>query len=383
MPKTSRRLRPLLAGGNLHLCDNYLHLLFAVADAANADSFTSRPLILFLDDRLPLSDDLRAALAQISGAELTVISDRTTVDEFARLPARFPGVLRRNVSWPDRRPTRPSGWTPDFLSGRHFSTGFVYHPGFFVSKVAAGHCDRIVMRDSGYANYVRHPVPPGQWVLRLLSRQPPRWQTWGEESWIDAIEVAQPDRLPARARCKATRQTLDDVMERLPPDTALAIAAAFWGEHPAPDNVAGRRALLLTQPIDELGMCSTNAKCELYENIADRLRSKGFGIVVKPHPREQYPPLPDAIHLPASFPIEAWTWLGQPTFDLAISLNSTSLVDRETSLASSTLQLVEPEQFYPEHFPAWQASIDERLASLESPKAADGSSDAPQNGDGS
>ena len=80
-------------------------------------------------------------------------------------------MIRRNVSWSGGwRPIGPSSWVPSFLANRTFEIGYVYHPGFFLSKVVAGRCDKVVMRDSGYANYVTHRVPWDQRALGVLRR---------------------------------------------------------------------------------------------------------------------------------------------------------------------------------------------------------------------
>lgn len=365
LPTTSTKIPE--ASGDLHICDNYAHLVFAVADAARSAAIQNgpRPLIVYLDDRLPLGRDLRESLSTLADAEIVVDNDHDATVAFARLPERLPAELRRNLSWSRGRPVRPLNWIPEVFAGRRFETGFVYHPGFFMSKVAAGRCDHVVMRDSGYANYVRHRVPVRRWPLRLAVGRPPRWQTWGEEPWVDKLQVARPDRVPVRVRHKASRVTLDDIMKELPVRRARAIAQAFWNG--APPERPGERpqALILTQPIDELGICSSSVKAELYHSIATRLQDQGFDIVVKPHPREVDPALGHAIQLPASFPIEAWTWLGQRSFDLAVSLNSTALVDPAGTLAAATLQLIDAERFYPAYVSEWPATIDRRLRNWE------------------
>ena len=348
----------------VHLCDNYAHLLLAAADlAARRDSVRQqRPLLLFIDDQLELDDRLLHALAEETGAEIVRLSDRGAIESFARLPGCLPPMLRRNVSWASgARPITPSMWSPTALAGRRFGTGYVYHPGFFLSKVLAGHCDTVVMRDSGYANYVRHRVTWGRAVPRLLAGRSPRYQTWGEERWVDRIEVVRPEGLPPRVRHKASRLTLDQLMGSLPRDRARSLAAAFWtGPRPAASRHKPA-ALLLTQPIDQLGICTTDQKVLLYSEIADRLRSRGFEIVVKTHPRDHTPVLTCEEQIPAAFPIEGWAWLGAPPFELAVSLNSTSLSEPTAPLALQTHQLIPPDRFYRKDWAEWTNIINRSL----------------------
>ena len=334
----------------IHLCDNYSHLLIALADLAGrpAAAGSPRPYVLYIDDQLPLDDRLLHSLATLANAEIARVSDRAAVDSFAKFPRFVPAMLRRNLSWTaGRSPLRPSSWTPAFLSERNFETGYVYHPGFFLSKVVAGRCRRVVMRDSGYANYVRHRVPWTRKVPRLLAGRSPTFQTWGEEPWVDEIQVVRPDQLPNHVRHKASRATLDDFMGRLSNERARAVATSFWGDIAPPAARRRPTALILTQPIDHLGICTTSQKSALYAELADRLRQDGLDIVVKHHPRESTPVLPHESSIPAPFPIEAWAWLGQPRFELAVSINSASLAAPEVSFAEQRLQLVPPDRFYP------------------------------------
>lgn len=345
----------------VHLCDNYAKLLLAMADLASRESRSRspRPLVLFIEDRLPLGDDLGQSLAALTNAEIVRVSDHSAIESFARLPRFLPPMLRRNLSWTGAwTPVRPSTWTPAFLSGRRFGTGYVYHPGFFLSKVVAGHSDRVVMRDDGYANYVRHRVPLKRVVPRLLAGRSPRYQTWGEEPWVDEIQVVRPDQLPHRIQHKASRLMLDDLMSEMSDHQARKLANAFWGSTEPPATGEHPTALILTQPLDQLGICTTTEKADLYQEIVDRVRKRGLDIVVKCHPRERKPVLQNEQQIPAAFPIEAWIWIGQPRFDLAVSLNSTSLSDPKASFAQQTLQLIPPERFYAEHWKDWPALID-------------------------
>lgn len=355
-------------GTEIHLCDNYSHLLRAAADLAGRTSgFAEPPLVLFIDDQLPLSRDLRIALGSLTGAEFRCVSDVGAIDEFARLPTSLPDMLRRNLSWTGPRPVTPFGWTPDYLDGRTFDTAYVYHPGFFLSKVVAGRCRRVVMRDSGYSNYVPHRVPIRRALPRLFAGRSPRRQIWGEERWVDEIEVVRPDQLPEQVRHKAVRRTLDEMMSQLPPERAYSVARAFWGDHPFPETAGDSTALLITQPIERLEICSSSEKHALYSSITTRLRRLGYRVVVKPHPRDVEDALPDEPQLPAPFPIEAWHWLGQEPFELAVSLNSAALSDDQVSFADDHLQLVPPTQFYAAFWPTWPTLIDRAFHSWQVP----------------
>lgn len=349
-------------GPEVHLCDNYSHLLRASADLAGRKGGAATSIVLFIDDHLPLDHSLRQELESLTGIRIRCVSDLGAIAEFSRLPHWVPDMLRRNLSWHNCCPVTPFRWAPRDLRNRQFEVAFVYHPGFFLSKVVAGRSQRVIMRDSGYANYVYHRVPKRRKALRLLAGRSPLRQVWGEERWVDAIEVVRPDQLPRRARHKGSKLTLDQLMNRLPRDQSRQIARAFWGSGPVL-SIDNSTALLVTQPIEQLGICSPTEKRQLYSQIVARLRALNFNIVVKPHPRETLPPLPGEVCLPAAFPIEAWTWLDQPQFDLAISLNSAALADSQVSFAARHLQLVPPSYFFAEYWNQWPSLIEASFVS--------------------
>lgn len=355
---------PTPSGAEVHVCDNYAQLLVATADLAGRRSPEGEPpLLLFLDDRLRLADDLRTMLADTTGADIVVASDLDSIERFARLPRWMPAIVRRNVSWTRRRrPIRPSAWRQSPVGSRSFEAGYVYHPGYFLSKVVAGRCQQVVMRDCGYAAYVRHRVPWSRKATRVVARRSPRWQIWGEERWVDRIQVARPELLPASVRHKAERVAIDELMGALEPITAQRIADAFWGDAEQIRLGSEPTALLLTQPIDDLGMCTTAEKRALYAGIARRLRDRGFAVAVKPHPREFSSSIDGVPSISPAFPIEAWTWRGQRPFDVAVSLNSAALAPLAVSFAAQTIQLVPYERFYPAFADQWGGFIDQAFA---------------------
>lgn len=361
-PRISRSLT------EIHLIDNYAHLLWAAADLMGRPAAGCERRIAFIDDRLPLDPDRMAAIANLADAEVITVSDHQAIEEFARLPRWMPNIVRRNITWASR-PVTPLSWCPDWLPGGGIEVGYVYHPGFFLSKVVAGRADHVVMRDSGFANYVRHRVPLFKAVLRLAVGRSPRYQVWGEEPWIDEIEVAQPDRLPEPARSKAHRLTADTLMSNISGDGARRLALTLWGDDPVPELSSRPTALLLTQPLDMIGMASTTEKSDLYQELSAEIDRAGYDLVVKHHPRDTTPVLADKPTIPAHFPVEAWRWLDRRPFDLAVALNSTSLAAGDQSVAAQIIQLVEPTRFYPRYWPDWSPSVCDSLSTLIAPAA--------------
>jgi hypothetical protein len=342
---------------DLHLCNTYRHLLMSLATIAAA----ARPaLVIYLEDEVAIPAPLRARLAAACPqASFLFTRDADQIAAFAFWPAALPALLRRNLGG-RLGLQRPANWQPPLLAGRRFATGYLYHSGFFLSKAVASLCQRVVLRESGLNNYTTLHVPPLKALLRLCTGLPARQQIWGEEPWIDQLEMSHPEQLPAKLRSKAQRLTFGDVMDALPAASAHRIAAAFLTEFPslAPE---GKTALLLTQPLGMAGLCSPAEKQALYADLAARLVAAGYQLYVKPHPLEQSEPallLPGARLLPAAFPVEAWPYLAAQKFDIAVALYSAALLAGGRDFAHLRLQLLPAEAFNAAGTPRWKGLID-------------------------
>ena len=347
---------------DLHLCNNYRHLLIALASISSQ----GRPaVVVYLEDDLPLPADARRRLAEACPfAEFIFSRDADQTKAFARLPRALPAIVRRNLTVGGRFGLcRPRSWQPPLLKGRRFATGYLYHSGFFFSKVVAGLCQTVVLRESGLNYYVVMRVPLPKAILRFGNGLPPLRQTWGEERWIDALEVSCPQDLPEAVRDKARRLTFADVMDTLPEDTAHRISAAFLGDfHQAPHQP--KSALLLTQPLSEIGICSVLEQHRIYRAIATKLETAGYAVYVKPHPRDLEARQIGVQTLPATFPVEAWPYFSDQKFHLAVALCSASLTSGARDFAERSLQLLSPEAFNACSFHLWPQLIERAMQDI-------------------
>jgi Alpha-2,8-polysialyltransferase (POLYST) len=340
---------------DLQLCNTYRHLLMSLATIAHAGHPAT---VLYLEDALPIPADMRLRLAQACPLATFVFTrDADQMAAFARLPRGMPAIIRRNLTIGAGGLTTARNWQMPLLAGQRFATGYLYHAGFFTAKAVAARCRRVVLRESGLNNYVRLKVPPLKAVLRALAGLPPRHQVWGEERWIDAIEVSHPADLPAEVRGKARAVTFSDVMDVLPPATARNIAAAFCAQMPQIASAGTKTAILLTQPIDDIGICSVIEKQALYGQIVGVLADAGYIVSVKPHPSEAAFTLPGVVTLPPAFPVEAWPYITDQKFTLAVALCSAALVSGARAFADQTTQLLTPAVFNADHFADWPGLI--------------------------
>lgn len=351
---------PSLALPDLYLCNTYRHLLMALASIAAAERAA---IVVYLEDEVPVPTALRARLAAASPlTEFIFTTDAAQQKAFTRAPAWVSAVIRRNLSWHDGRFVSPFRWRSRLLAGRRFATGYVSHAGFFFSKVVAGLCARIVLRESGLNNYTALPVTPLKAVLRSVSGFSPFRQIWGEAAWITQIEVARPQDLPLRVRAKAVQNSFAQMMQALPAAQSQALAQAFL-DAPLPIFASPLpKALLLSQPLEQIGMGDVAAKQALYAELATELRRQGFQIYLKQHPREARFDLPDSLALPARFPIEAWPYCAAPRFDLAVAICSAALDMGNNDFAKRNLQLVAVADFNAPGYRVWRDALSSRLA---------------------
>lgn len=345
---------------DLYLCNTYRHLLMALASIAAAGQTA---VVIYLEDEVPVPAALRARLAHVSPlTEFIFTTDAAQQSAFARAPDWVPGVIRRNLSWRNLLPMRPAHWQPPFLLGRRFATGYVSHAGFFLTKVIAGLCDRIVLRESGLNNYIALSVPPLKAVLRALSGLSPFSQIWGEAPWIAQIEVARPEDLPRRVRAKGIRRSFTRVLHALPAAQSQALAQAFL-DAPLPVFTTSRpTVLLLSQPLEQIGMGDLCSKQVLYATLTAELRRHGFQVYFKQHPREVGFDLADSVALSPRFPIEAWPYCAVPPFNLAVAVCSAALDIGNNTFAKRSLQLVAAQEFTASGYRVWRDELSTRLA---------------------
>ncbi len=341
---------------SLHLCGNYRHLLQAVADLV-ADNQPGT--IVYLEDYLPVSGALREKLRVACPLiEFIYTTDANEMRAFQNLPRFLPAILQRNLRLGGKSGVQaPTSWAGPLIGTRRFGTGYVYNSGFFLAKVVAGRCDRVVLRESGLENYVRFPVHGLKRLIRALWGLPPRHQVYGEERWIERIEVARPEALPAEVRKKGFRFTLAEVLGKLPPLQAGLISSAFLDADPITLDQDKPSAILLTQPLDLVSICQSADKHRIYSGIIDDLQSSGYRVYVKHHPRDTNISPTAAIAIPATFPMEAWPYFSHQRFDVAVALCSASIASESSSFADRAIQLLDPDEFNAAAFAGWPDKI--------------------------
>lgn len=350
---------------DIYICDTYRELLYTLCDLVR----TKKPsLIYFLADQATLEPEfIRSVGKALPCVEIIVSRDDHERENYASLPSWMPRILARNIHASlNHGIKRPFGFDLLKAAGERFETAYIHNPGHFTSKVAAGKAAIRVMRESGLNNYSAYKPRGLKSVLRAVSGYNPTQQFFGEERWVDRIEVSTPEKLPERLRSKASKRSLSEAIAALSEDEKAALRSLFPNQLPA--DLKGKRiALLLTQPLDLEHICSEKEKRKLYADICRGLSRTGLEIFVKNHPRETPFALEGTHSLKKDFPIEAWSLYDDLRIDLGISICSSSLSNNNASYCNHIIQLIAPDRF---HAPLFEEEISKGLAALPS-KLAD------------
>ena len=339
----------------VHLCITYRQILMAICDAIATQRQTT---VIVLIDYQHVPIDIRYRLARhFNFIRFCFINESQILESYATLPRFVPAIMRRNISFDSNmRPCRPQQWIPDFLAGCHFATGYIYHSGPFMAKVLRGLCERLILREDGLSNYVVQRVSRGKGVIRLCFGLSPTAQVWGEEPWVHAVEAEHPDRLPDQVKGKAQELKFSQLLNAIDPLARIAFMKVFGLEAFA-QLETGKSCVLLTQPVSEVGLCSTELKLTLYQQLVDQFIAKGYTVYVKRHPKEDEYWLEHTTRLPSAFPIELWYYITGHRFDCGVALCSSALASDAEPIAHRLLQLIPLEYFNARYSSKWMAMM--------------------------
>jgi hypothetical protein len=339
----------------LHLCNTQGQLLIALCDVVRTTEPTT---IVFLDDGAVITQHLDARLRE-NFAHLTLIvcDDAEMARQFSNLPSFFPDVVRRNIRW---NAIRPNQWHPDILAGQHYDHAYVHNTGFFMAKVVSGLSDTLTLRESGLNNYIVRPVTGLKRIIRWLANYPSTRQILGEEPWVDDIAVSRPLDLPSPVRHKGAQYDLPKQLTALTLDQKQALLDCLEPNFPTLQP-STRNALLLAQPLDQIGMCNSQKKLELYSQIALQLTQAGYDVFLKSHPLDSDFKVPHTTRMPPRTPIELWPLTSNHRFDFGIAVCSAALSYGADLFCTHSVQLVAPDRFYPSLSREWMGHIPYRL----------------------
>ncbi|PPL15525.1 hypothetical protein UN63_12235 [Oceanisphaera arctica] len=183
-------------------------------------------------------------------------------------------------------------------------------------------------------------------------------QVWGEESWIQSIEVEYPDKLPERIKKKAVELKFSTLLSGLNNKARSSFVKVFELESFYRMS-SEKSCLVLTQPVDQVGICSAEFKINLYRIIVEKLTEKGYRVFIKQHPKELDYILDNTTKLPTLFPVELWFYLTSHRFDYCVALCSSGIHANGEPIARKSEQLIPLKFFNANYVSDWESIIDE------------------------
>ena len=341
----------------VHLCITYRQMLMAICDAIANKNQIKTTIVILLDYQF-IPFDIRYRLVKsFVNIHFCFVYEHRVLESYAVLPKFFPSIMRRNITIKKGcYICLPQNWTPSFFAGCHFATGYIYHSGPFMAKVLRGLCERLILREDGLSNYVVQRVSLGKGIIRFCFGLSPTAQVWGEEPWVHAVEAEHPDRLPDQVKGKAQELKFSQLLTAIDPLARIAFMKVFGLESFA-QLETGKSCVLLTQPVSEVGLCSTELKMTLYRQLVAGFIAKGYTVYVKRHPKEGEYLLEHTIRLPSAFPIELWYYITGHRFDCGVALCSSALASDAEPIAHRLLQLIPLEYFNARYSSKWMAMM--------------------------
>lgn len=287
------------------------------------------------------------------------VRDREIVDEFSNLPCWIPKVFRRKFRVKKLFFIElPRQWVPEFLAGKSFDVGYIYHVSPFLAKVFRGLCTTVVLREDGFSNYVKRSVSFFKALVRACCGLTWRYRVWGDERWVDSVEVEYPNRLPKSIRHKSSVLNLSALLSIIDAEHRERLSKVFDLQDYLNFNEP-KGCLVLTQPVDKIKLCSEDEKLKIYTRIVDRFLEHGYRVFLKHHPAEEFYKLNRNVdYLPTNFPIELWPYLTRHRFVCCVALCSTSIATNSMSISDFNIQIVPLEIFKSERFDQWMGLVD-------------------------
>ncbi|MFD0861299.1 glycosyltransferase family 52 [Sungkyunkwania multivorans] len=155
----------------------------------------------------------------------------------------------------------------------------------------------------------------------------------GHGDEIIAVHAQNPDQLPSKLKNKAVELNTKKIEKLLSDELKQEIYQLFMYDTGTKD-LNGKCSLILTQPLSEDGLVADEqTKIDIYKDIIENI-SASTKVVIKTHPREitaYQVHFPDAIVLPALFPIEVLSLNEKVHFQDCYTLFSTALENMDNT----------------------------------------------------
>jgi len=181
------------------------------------------------------------------------------------------------------------------------------------------------MHEDGYGAYSQKLSPIRIFNRKYITRFP---LLKGHDEEVKEFKVQHPEKIFDKAlKSKAKKMDLDALQDALSKEEKNKIVSSFLGENTIEES--HNRALIVTQPLSEIGKMSEQKKVDIYSSMVEDAKTSGFNVYLKMHPREltDYKSIfGNTIKMiPKLFPLEIFNLSSDFSFKKGYTISSTAL----------------------------------------------------------
>lgn len=165
-----------------------------------------------------------------------------------------------------------------------FSDLYIFHDQNIISKHYLRKSKAVLIED-GKVNYAKTRVTPGiiKPIYRFILGCNPKYRVIGDHPKICKILLTNPN----KSLCEVSHKVLP-LYNHLNFDACVINQLTLSFNIDSPElSYDADNVMLLTQPLDWAGFCTTEEKVNIYIKICEYLVSKGKTVYIKPHPKEE------------------------------------------------------------------------------------------------
>ena len=304
---------------NIYLCHTYYHLYMALV-LSYTDYLEGTESVVVVSFNKNIYDSaFFERLKEVSWAEILDLTDQETVkrlDNTAAWKKIWLNIFLTKL-YPRLNPAVEK--LPVLHNAKLFLFNDFHYLARYIMKKSRAEVDII---EDGNMNYT--PIKDG--ISTFLKKLVGVYPSYGRHPHIKKIMVQEPEKLPDDVKAKGVCLNFHEKLNNMPDSVKQELVELFLGGQAF--EFGESSVLVLTQPYYDFGRVSYERHKQVYSEIVNTLTSKGFNVIIKPHPSDSvdYAKLfPSVEILSAGFPIEILNQTCQQKIKFAVGVNTTAV----------------------------------------------------------
>ncbi|MDD3625985.1 MAG: polysialyltransferase family glycosyltransferase [bacterium] len=304
---------------------NLFHLILAVCKCYTVERSSERALILIDNGYITNAEDIIGKFKDfIDWCDFKIFNDKKISDEFyskSDLSKLFNNLSL--IKYYERRNQEIKSLD------LNDSEIFIFNDSRILSRYLILKKGNVILLEDGMGNYLKYNYKLRDHLKKLFGIYPPM----GRNPKIKKIHVQSPENLPDDIKDKGVSLDIGMILTNIPQEIKEKIFNIFIDEKTftllKKTDTEKKKILVITQPISEIKLCSEEKKVKLYRDLLTPYLNDENVIFIKPHPYEKtnYSNIfgNSIIVIPSGFPIEIFNYDKNITFNIGLTLYSSSL----------------------------------------------------------